>query len=233
MYCTIPDDGECMKVKIKGKIRIKDDKGNVIFEHDNNILFQTLTQVLAYLLTASLPNSTPSSNDIIYLGNNTITASVSVSGNEIVFSGSFSPTSTQYITVEYLFVNFHYGSNTYGVLVAETSIPFVINPGTYTVEWIWYIDDSIGIVFNLLSNSLQNTLSSVSVSYTPSPKSSNIFSTQQTVTFLLFYFNSSSVNITSVTISVTINSTAISWNISLNTLLNGIAETVIASIQIY
>ncbi len=67
MYCTIPDDGDSMKVKIKGKIRIKDDKGNVIFEHDNNILFQTLTQVLAYLLTASLPNSTPSSGIVQYM----------------------------------------------------------------------------------------------------------------------------------------------------------------------
>jgi len=150
-------------IKIRGRIRILSSTGDILHEQENVINLQNLVQVLYWLTTGTLPNTSCSSSQFILLGVGTFNASY----NNFLWTGSVSlpyglPPTTQ-IT---LYACFHYGSNSTSVAIATAEIP--VYPGqTITIEWAWSIQDPDNLVPQLLNLSLSGNLSSVSLSSSP------------------------------------------------------------------
>ena len=152
------------RINVSGVIEIKNESVKYIIHNDINI--QNLTDTLYRLLTNNLINSGSATPVIIINNNINVTATQSVVNYyQYQWSGSFTLQSVTQITYLQLYAVFYEGSNTYYTLLSTASANIILQPGTYTITWTINVSDSSNIFAYAMYLSLQNNLSSVSVSY--------------------------------------------------------------------
>ncbi len=220
------------RVKVKGYVLIRDQNGNVVATVQNVINVPGLANAVAFLLNNSLPSQS-SGNSVIVVNNTTsFNVTASVSGTTITWSGSVTFSSAITITSLALYPIFYEGSNAYQFQASSVSLstPLQLNAGTYTFSWVWEFssDQSQGLIPTLLTLSVQNNLSSVSVSYDVNGSGASGFvSSTTSAVFFLVYVQYFSANTTVSTYSVSVTLTPSSGSAQSFTLSASIVPTTV------
>ncbi|AZI75815.1 hypothetical protein SBFV2_gp48 [Sulfolobales Beppu filamentous virus 2] len=146
-----------MKVRIKGIVRIKKG-GIVVTEVENLINFNMVASILAKAFLNQVPSG--SETPIVVMQTSGGLYEISVTYNNFVWTGQFTVNSVIQITQFQLYGAFN--GVLYPLSTVQTSL--TLEPGTYTLEWVWDVDDPVGVVRDILNFGFSNTFKSVSAS---------------------------------------------------------------------
>ncbi len=220
------------QLKIKGYVLVKDQNGNVIATVQNAVNVPGLANAVAFLLNNSLPSQSSGNSIITINGNVNVNVTASVSGTTITWSGSVTFNSAITITSLALYPIFYEGSNSYQFQASSVTLssPLQLNAGTYTFTWVWEFssDQSQGLIPTLLTLSVQNNLSSVSVSYDVNGSgASGLVGATTSAVFFLVYVSVFSANTTVSTYSVSVTLTPSSGSAQTFTLSATIVPTTV------
>ncbi|AZI75743.1 hypothetical protein SBFV1_gp42 [Sulfolobales Beppu filamentous phage 1] len=196
-----------MKVKIDGIVRIKQ-QGKVLYEIKNNINFTSLLSVLYKVFTNSPPSG--SSKPTVYMEGIYVTMTYS----NFVWTGTFSLIANMKVTSLLLYATF----NGFQFLASQVNTTLYLSPGTYTIEWIWIVDDPVGLVKRILNFGFSGTYKSYSIASGTCTSLQSVIVQQSNITFLFSCFETTSTTYTNFTITFDTTNSAGTTYVSTTTL---------------
>ncbi|MEM4056643.1 MAG: hypothetical protein QW578_06385 [Thermoplasmatales archaeon] len=146
---------------IKGRVIIDDGEKKVVI--NNSINYQYISSVLFNMLQNNKGSST-NGNWFLINGETTVTATLSVSGNTITLTGTYSGSTIQVLSIQLYTTIYGFSGNFSSV---STNLTFT-SGNSYTITWEIEIVDNVGLVTALLTSGIQGTYSSSSISSNPS-----------------------------------------------------------------
>lgn len=176
-----------MIVKIRGKVRIKE-LGKVI---DNTLDFDSVTEILYLAFT----NSAPSSNAqpfILVETANKVEIQVTTTYSGFVWTGTL--TTQVPVTIVGLSLYASFNGVTYRVSTVKTNV--TLPAGSYTVEWVWSVDDPIGLVEKILDLGFRNQFSGITVTAGTCTNLATVTRLKNTVTLWFSCFETSTATYT-------------------------------------
>lgn len=147
-----------VNVRIRGKVKFISN-GKVVTEVENTVHLNELTQVVYNAMTNSITQGTQAQQYVVLTFSGGIKSSVPVTFNNFVWSGTLTLSVESTIVQLDLFPSFN--ANPFLASTVQTNI--TLPPGTYTIEWIWDIDDPVGLVREILYLGFNNAYSSFKV----------------------------------------------------------------------
>lgn len=190
-----------MRVRIRGKVVLKKD-GKVVAEVPNTILLANLTSILAQVFQGSPPSGSDSPSISIVTGSGVI--QVPVTYKDFVWAGSF--------TVDFpvTLLEFDLNATFNGYPFPASVIPtlLTIPQGTYTVEWVWVVDDPVGLVRDILNYGFAGVYKGFSVKAGTCTSLLGVDVFQNFITLVFACFESSTTTYTSFGIAFAITNTS-------------------------
>jgi hypothetical protein len=148
-----------MRVTIRGEVHIKGDGKEIVIK--NNLSLANIIRFIVRALTNSVQN-VEQAQRIVYNVIYGIPVNVKIceASHTIIWCGSTTVNAYTLITTLCLWASFN--GCFFNASTAVTEV--LLSPGTYTFEWVWDVNDPVGLIYCLFALALNYKLKCTSIS---------------------------------------------------------------------
>jgi len=148
-----------MRVTIRGEVHIKGNGKDIVVK--NNLNLDKIVQFIVRALTNSVQN-VEQEQRIVYNVIYGIQATVRTCNatHTIIWCGSTTINTYTVVTTLCLWASFN--GCFFNASTVTTNV--LLSPGTYTFEWVWYVSDSVGLIYCIFALSLNYKFKCTSIS---------------------------------------------------------------------
>ena len=190
-----------MRVRIRGKVILKKD-GKVIAEVPNTILLDNLTSILAQVFQGSPPSGNGEPYVLIISSSGVIPTPVIY--KNFTWTGIFI---VPVFTIIFAFI-LNATFNGYQFRASEVTTAIQLPPGSYELEWVWDVDDPVGVVKDILNFGFAGTFSSASATVSGCGNLMAVDVFQNYITLLFACLETVTTTYSDVTVQFTVTNTS-------------------------